>query len=90
VLAAPYATQLGGGDRIATSYPTAWSRFADTTGSKCQLGRIMKGKVESAPARGLAEAIYDITETGRSLKENDLEIKQLGPQLALGGLWKRI
>lgn len=73
---------------VATSYPTAWRRFATTTGCGYRLGRMPKGKVESAPARGWAAAIYDIVQTGRSLAENGLEIKQLGPRIALGGMWR--
>jgi ATP phosphoribosyltransferase len=87
-LAAPPGVFLGESDRIATSYPLAWTEFAVVTGARCQLGRVMKGKVETAIARGMAEGIYEIVETGASLRDNGLEIQQEGPALELGGLWR--
>lgn len=87
-LAAPNGLELRDGDLVATSYPAAWQRFVMTTGYGYRLGRVPKGKAESAPARGWAAAIYDIVQTGRSLADNGLEIKRLGPRIALGGMWR--
>ena len=36
----------------------------------------MKGSVELAPVLGLADAIVDIVETGTTLRENGLEVKE--------------
>ena len=36
----------------------------------------MKGSVELAPLTGLVEAIVDLTATGTTLRENDLEVRE--------------
>ena len=36
----------------------------------------MKGSVELAPITGLADAIVDLTATGRTLRENQLEVRE--------------
>jgi len=43
----------------------------------------VKGSVELAPLCGLADAIVDLTATGRTLEENGLEIiEEIGPSTA--------
>ena len=37
----------------------------------------MKGSVELAPLAGLADGIVDLTATGRTLRENDLEVREV-------------
>jgi ATP phosphoribosyltransferase len=37
----------------------------------------VKGSVELAPLAGLADGIVDLTATGRTLRENDLEIREV-------------
>jgi ATP phosphoribosyltransferase len=58
---------------IATSYPNTLKNYLNKVGIKSNI-IIMNGSVEIAPKLGLADAICDITETGSSLKKNDLEI----------------
>ena len=36
----------------------------------------VKGSVELAPLAGLADGIVDLVDTGRTLAENDLEIRE--------------
>lgn len=59
--------------RIATSYPNLTNKFLKDAGIKATLV-VLSGSVEIAPALGLADAIIDITETGRTLAENNLKI----------------
>ncbi|MCK9480050.1 MAG: ATP phosphoribosyltransferase [Firmicutes bacterium] len=62
--------------RVATKYPKiAQSYFA---GKKNQTIEIIKlsGSVELAPLCGLSDVIVDIVESGKTLKENDLEIME--------------
>ena len=37
----------------------------------------MKGSVELAPISGLAEGIVDLTASGRTLRENHLEVREV-------------
>ena len=37
----------------------------------------VKGSVELAPISGLAEGIVDLTATGRTLRDNDLEVREV-------------
>jgi len=72
---------------VATSYPTAFTQFIAKTGISAKLGPILKGKVEGAPAMGQADAVFDITETGSSLRDNGLEVVAEADTLLLGGVW---
>jgi ATP phosphoribosyltransferase len=59
--------------RIATKYPRiATEHFADT-GRQAEIVEV-KGSVELAPLTGLVDGIVDLTATGRTLEENDLEV----------------
>lgn len=79
VLAVPAASgirsvrQLDYNCRVASKYPNVTSRFLDTYGIQADVIPL-NGSVELGPLVGLADAIVDITETGRTLKENGLEI----------------
>jgi ATP phosphoribosyltransferase len=73
--------------RVATSYPNALAGFLGTCSLNACLGPIRPGKVEGAVGLGIADAIFDICETGTSLAANDLEILAEGDNLELGGLW---
>lgn len=58
--------------RIATKYPRiAASHFAET-GRQAEIVEV-KGSVELAPLTGLTDGIVDLTATGRTLAENNLE-----------------
>jgi ATP phosphoribosyltransferase len=59
------------GKRIATSYPNILKNFLEKNGIKSKIV-IVQGSVELAPYLKAAEAICDITETGRTLKEFNL------------------
>jgi ATP phosphoribosyltransferase len=59
--------------RIATKYPRiATEHFADT-GRQAEIVEV-KGSVELAPLTGLVDGIVDLTASGRTLEENDLEV----------------
>lgn len=59
------------GARIATSYPSILAKFLQEKGINAAIINI-KGSVEVAPHLNLADAICDITQTGKTLKENGL------------------
>src|SRR5215212_11106168 len=59
--------------RIATKYPRiAAAHFAET-GRQAEIVEV-KGSVELAPLTGLVDGIVDLTATGRTLQENQLEV----------------
>ena len=59
--------------RIATKYPRiAAAHFADT-GRQAEIVEV-KGSVELAPLTGLVDGIVDLTASGRTLDENELEV----------------
>jgi len=64
-----------GAIRIATKYPRIAERFFDDTGRRAEVIEV-KGSVELAPISGLADAIVDIVDTGRTLRENGLEVRE--------------
>jgi ATP phosphoribosyltransferase len=58
---------------IATKYPRTADRFFKSRRAHVRIVRL-EGSVEIAPALGLADAIVDLVETGRTLRDNDLRI----------------
>ncbi len=60
---------------VASKYPNVTRAFFE---SKAMDVRVIKieGSVELAPLLGLSDAIVDIVETGSTLKENGLEVKE--------------
>ena len=59
--------------RVATKYPRiAAEHFADT-GRQVEIVEV-KGSVELAPLTGLVDGIVDLTASGRTLAENNLEV----------------
>ncbi|MGI9345476.1 MAG: ATP phosphoribosyltransferase [Gammaproteobacteria bacterium] len=72
-IAAPAGTQLPEYPRIATRHTVATKRWFQAQGQSMQVIPL-QGSLESAPALGLADGICDLVETGRSLKENNLEL----------------
>ncbi len=60
---------------IATKYPNVTRKYFEARGMDVRVIKI-EGSVELAPLLGLADAIVDIVETGTTLKENGLEIKE--------------
>jgi ATP phosphoribosyltransferase len=82
VLAAPVGDEHGaeherrlGALRIATKYPRIAQRHFDDTGRRAEVIEV-KGSVELAPISGLADAIVDLVDTGRTLRENGLEVRE--------------
>ena len=57
--------------RIATKYPHITSTYFHDKGEDVEIIKI-EGSVEIAPLLGLADAIVDIVETGKTLQENGL------------------
>jgi ATP phosphoribosyltransferase len=65
-----------GAIRIATKYPRVASRYFQESGRQAEVIEV-KGSVELAPLAGLADGIVDLTATGRTLRENALEIREV-------------
>ncbi len=59
--------------RIATKYPRTAERFFRTKNAHVHVVRL-DGSVEIAPILGLADAIVDVVETGRTLRDNGMAI----------------
>jgi ATP phosphoribosyltransferase len=65
-----------GAVRIATKYPRIAQRHFEDSGRQADVIEV-KGSVELAPLAGLADGIVDLTATGRTLRENELEIREV-------------
>jgi len=59
--------------RVATKYPRTAAQFFEEQGLAVEL-ITLKGSIELAPAMGLADAILDLTQTGRTLEANRLRV----------------
>lgn len=66
-----HVTQLGFNSRVATKYPRVAARYFREQGIQVDVIPL-HGNIELAPLVGLADAVVDLTETGRTLRENDL------------------
>jgi len=64
-----------GAMRIATKYPRIAERYFESTGRQIELIEV-KGSVELAPLVGLGDGIVDLVATGRTLEENELEVRE--------------
>jgi len=64
-----------GAVRIATKYPRITERHFQATGRQAEVIEV-KGSVELAPLSGLADGIVDLVASGRTLAENDLEVRE--------------
>ncbi len=68
--------------RVATKYPRSARAFFDRINVTAELIKL-HGSVELAPATGLADAILDIVDTGRTLRANRLvEVLEAGRSTA--------
>lgn len=63
--------QLGVHSRIATKYPRIANRWFREQGLQVDVISL-HGNIELAPLVGLADGVVDLTETGRTLRDNDL------------------
>lgn len=87
VLAAPNADRSISDDtykrlgeiRVATKYPLVTERYFKKRGLQVEI-ITLRGSVELAPLTGLAEWIFDLSATGRTLKENDLAVLEEGEE----------
>jgi ATP phosphoribosyltransferase len=61
--------------RIATKYPRIAARHLEETGRQAEIVEV-KGSVELAPLTGIVEAIVDLTASGKTLRENNLIIRE--------------
>ena len=61
--------------RVATKYPRIASAYFERTGRQAEIVEV-KGSVELAPLVGLADGIVDLVATGRTLAENDLDVRE--------------
>ena len=61
--------------RIATKYPRIAERHFESTGRQVEVIEV-KGSIELAPLIGLSDGIVDLVATGRTLAENDLEVRE--------------
>ena len=61
--------------RIATKYPRIAERYFESQGRQVELIEV-KGSVELAPLVGLGDGIVDLVATGRTLEENELEVRE--------------
>ncbi len=64
-----------GAIRVATKYPRITAEYFERSGRQTEVIEV-KGSIELAPIVGLADCIVDLTATGRTLAENDLEIRE--------------
>ena len=64
-----------GAMRIATKYPRTAERHFEESGRQAEVIEV-KGSVELAPLVGLADGIVDLVDTGRTLAENELEVRE--------------
>jgi ATP phosphoribosyltransferase len=64
-----------GAMRIATKYPRIAERHFEQSGRQAEVIEV-KGSVELAPLVGLADGIVDLVDTGRTLDENQLEVRE--------------
>lgn len=78
VVAAPADIPLGsyGMLRVATKYPRVTARHFGLRGRSVEIIEL-SGSVEVAPLLGLADCIVDLVETGRTLRENGLQIVEV-------------
>lgn len=73
------ATEILKGERIirvATKYPNIAKSYFDKTNRSCEIIKL-NGSVELGPVVGLSDVIVDIVESGKTLKENGLDVLEV-------------
>jgi len=68
-----YREDYGKTLRVATKFPNITSGFYADQNRDIDIIKL-NGSIELAPILGLSDVIVDIVETGKTLKENDLEV----------------
>ncbi len=61
--------------RVATKFPNIAKTYYRSKGRAIDVIKL-NGSIEIAPLLGLSDVICDIVETGKTLRENDLEVKE--------------
>lgn len=61
--------------RVATKFVNTARRYYNSIGREIELIHL-NGSIELAPILGMSDVIFDIVETGTTLKENDLHVIQ--------------
>ena len=61
--------------RVATKFVNIAAEYYASLGREIDIIKL-NGSIEIAPILGLSNVIVDIVETGTTLKENDLEVKE--------------
>ncbi|MBO0767744.1 MAG: ATP phosphoribosyltransferase [Solirubrobacterales bacterium] len=61
--------------RVATKYPRIATNYLESRGRQAEIVEV-KGSVELAPLTGMVEAIVDLTQTGTTLRENNLVVRE--------------
>ena len=61
--------------RVATKYPNCAKRYYSQLGKDIDIIKL-NGSIEIAPVINLSDCIVDIVETGTTLRENDLVVKE--------------
>lgn len=74
-------TTLPDPPRIATKYPRIASAHFASRGVQAEVV-FVQGSVELAPLTGLADAIVDLVETGETLRQNDLEVREVVAEIS--------
>lgn len=64
---------LGHSIKVATKYPHSAAKYFENKGIKAKIIKLY-GAIELAPLTGLADIICDLTATGATLKEHQLDI----------------
>ena len=67
--------------RVATKYPHIAKEYFDSIDQNTTIIKL-NGSVELGPVSGLSDVIVDIVESGRTLKENGLEVKEVIHELS--------
>lgn len=67
--------------KIATKYPHIAKEYFDSINQNTTIVKL-NGSVELGPIVGLSDVIVDIVESGRTLKENGLEVKEIIHELS--------
>lgn len=79
-VAAPAGVALSASEnptvRVATKYPHITMEYFNARGIPVEI-IYLSGSIELAPLLGLADRIVDVVESGRTLKENGLEIVEV-------------
>ena len=59
--------------KVASKYPVATQNFFEKRGKQVECVKL-NGSIEIAPQLGISEMIVDLVSTGKTLKENNLEV----------------